>query len=100
MQVTSNVFQSHVCDPGTPGQIQAAKLAEILSNQFDAVVCDLGAAREAECGQIWEAVNHVDHTVVGDLPARMKSKSVGGVTLQVEGREYDLQFIHSMHLHL
>lgn len=86
MQVTSNVLQSHVGDPGTPGQVQAAELTQVLSNQLHTIISNLGAAREAQGSQIGKAVHHVDHTMIGNLPAWMKSKSVGGITLQVEDR--------------
>lgn len=86
MQVTSNVLQSHVGDPGTPGQVKAAELTQVLSNQLYTIISNLGAAREAQGSQIGKAVYHVDHTMIGNLPAWMKSKSVGGITLQVEDR--------------
>ena len=82
MQVAGDVLQSHVGDPGAPGQVQAPQLAQVLRHQLHAVVCDLGAAGEAEGGEVGEAVHHVDHAVVGDLPARVQPQGVGGIALE------------------
>lgn len=73
MQITGDVFQSHVCDPRAPGQVQAAQLPEVLSHQLHAIIGDLGAARETEGGQVGEAVDHVDYAMISDLPTRVQT---------------------------
>ena len=56
-QITGDVLQGGVSDPGAPGQVEADQLPQILRDQLDTVVSDLTAAGERENGQIWQRVN-------------------------------------------
>ena len=56
-EITGDVLQGSVSDPGTPGQVQTDQLPQVLSDQLDTVVSHLTAARQRENGQIWQRVN-------------------------------------------
>ena len=73
MQITGDVFQGHVCDTRAPGQVQAAKLTQVLSHQLHAIIRDLRAARQTKGSKVGEAVNHVDYAMISDLPTRVQT---------------------------
>ena len=56
-EITSNVLESSVRDPGTPGEVEVDQFPQVLRYQLDPVIIHLAAAGQRQNGQVWKRVN-------------------------------------------
>ena len=56
-EITGDVLEGSVSDPGAPGEVQTDQLPEVLRDQLDTIISDLAAPGQGEDGQIWQGMN-------------------------------------------